>query len=106
MVCRYGSGVKLTALLLFRPILALVLIMALTALTAGVFGYFLAITGKIWLADPLASRVATSHHVRFLTDLWAHLGSYASAFVGGLVMIVMVWRKRRESVQAGSTNVS
>lgn len=31
----------------------------------------------------------------FLVDLWMHNASYFSGFLGGLVVIVMVWRGRR-----------
>jgi hypothetical protein len=78
--------------------------MLMAALTAGVASYELASAGKIWLADPLASRVVTSHHARFRADLWAHLASYGSGLVGGLVLIVWVQRKRRKSVQSGSSH--
>ena len=104
MASRCGNRTKLTARSLLRPILLLLLIMLLAALTAGIVGYELASAGRIWLADPLASEIAKSRHALFLADLWAHLASYGSAFVGGLILIAWVWRKRGKSVQASSTN--
>ncbi|HXT41802.1 MAG TPA: hypothetical protein VN887_17475 [Candidatus Angelobacter sp.] len=104
MASRCGNHTKLTARSLRRPILLLLLIMSLAALTAGIVGYVLALAGKIWLTDPLASEIAKSLHARFLADLWAHLASYGSGFIGGLILIGWVWRKRRKSVQVSFTH--
>jgi hypothetical protein len=93
-VARYGSRPALSARFLIRPILFLLGCMAGTAFTAGLAGYFAASSHAIRLLEPLASRVPPEHHVMFLVDLWAHLASYASGFIGGVVLIIWAWRQR------------
>lgn len=87
---------------LVRPLLALLVCMACTAIVAGTIGFLAAKAGLVVLFDPLASRVPADRHVAFLTDLWAHSASYGSGFLGGLVLIRWVWRARlRASSAAG-----
>ena len=42
--------------------------------------------------------VPPERHVAFLIDLWAHSASYAVGFVGGVILIVLVWRSRQRDV--------
>jgi hypothetical protein len=44
--------------------------------------------------EALASRVPSEKHLLFLADGWAHSASYVVGFVGGIVVIVKVWRSR------------
>lgn len=83
-----------TARSLLRPIGTLLLVMGGIALAAGVAGYMLASHGFVFLVEPMASRVPESRHTAFIADLWAHIGSYAAGFVGGVVLIVRVRRWR------------
>ena len=65
------------------------------ALLAGAAGYVLGRLEALVLVDRLASQVPRARHARFLADGAAHLTSYLVGFVGGLVVIVRVWRSRR-----------
>ncbi len=91
---RAGSRPARDARSLVRPLLGLMGATAVCAVLAGVAGYFLAAAGVVVLLEPLASRVPPDRHVAFLTDLWAHLAAYLAAFVGGVTLIVRVWRSR------------
>jgi hypothetical protein len=79
---------------LVKPIARLLLVMAASALAAGVAGYLLARNGVLLLAEPFAARVPAERHARFLADGAAHLASYGVGFLGGLVVIARVWRSR------------
>lgn len=93
-VSRLGSRPALTAGDLLRPLAILLAVMSAVSLIAGLSGYGLARAGRVWLVEPLASRVpAVKHHV-YLADLWAHLAAYGSGFIGGIVLCVMTWRRR------------
>ncbi len=78
-----------------RPIAMLLLVMAACALLAGVAGFVLGRSGAVYLLEPMASLIPRERHARFLADLWAHSASYLVGFVGGIVVIVRVWRSRR-----------
>jgi hypothetical protein len=79
---------------LLRPIGILFAVTALGTLGAGLLGWALARAGAVYLVGPLASRVPPEKHVPFLADLWAHSASYLVGFIGGVVVIVQVWRSR------------
>lgn len=95
IVAQAGSQPARTLKSLIRPILTLMAIMACSALAAGITGWILASRGDIDLAGPLAEAVPADRHIPFLADLWAHNASYLVGFVGGIVVIVNVWRSRR-----------
>jgi H+/Cl- antiporter ClcA len=98
LAARAGSRPTRSARSLVRPVVLLLMVMALCALIAGIAGWFLAQTGTILLSGPLAQRVPVERHVSFLADAWAHLASYLVGFVGGIVTIVAVWRSRGRAV--------
>ncbi len=95
LAARAGDRPKRDAQSLVRPVLILMGIMAVCALAAGFLGSQLARAGLVILLEPLASRVPADKHVPFLADLWAHAASYLVGAVGGIVVIVRVWRSRR-----------
>lgn len=97
---RAGKLPKRTASQLVRPITILMLSSACFATMAGLVGYIAASNGWIWMVEPWKSRVPSDHHVLFLVDLWAHNASYLAGFIGGLIVMALVWRGRRlESMQ-------
>lgn len=78
-----------------RPLIFQLLItMALTALVAGIIGAVLAATGKLQLPQELAPLIPPAKHAAFMADAWAHLASYASGTLGGLIVIgYALWRR-------------
>lgn len=99
VAARAGSRPKRSARSLVRPLAWLMGISAGCAVIAGILGWFLARSGVVFLLEPVASRLPRDRHVPFLADLFAHSASYLVALVGGLVVIIMVWRSRRPAVE-------
>ena len=96
IAARVGRRPKRSVQSLLRPILTLLLVMGVCALVAGIVGYALARAGAVALLEqPLADLVPQNRHAAFLADLWAHSASYFVGFVGGIVLLVRVWRSRR-----------
>ncbi len=94
IVARSGKLPKRTAASLVRPIVVLMLVSAIGAVLAGLLGWFLATRGVVRLMGPLADNVPADKHVPFLIDGFAHTASYVFGFVGGLVVMALVWRSR------------
>lgn len=46
------------------------------------------------LVGPIARELPPDRHIPFLVDVWAHLASYLVGFVGGVIVIIQVWRSR------------
>jgi hypothetical protein len=70
--------------------------MAANAVLFGIIGYVLAKNGVV-ATDWLTFTDSPSQRYRFVADWWAHSASYGTAFVGGLVICVMTYRRRRAS---------
>lgn len=90
-----GRRPRRSARSLVPPISILLGCMGATALIAGLVGFALATAGRAVLSEPLASSVPADRHAAFIADLWAHSASYLTGFVGGVVLIIRVWRSRR-----------
>jgi hypothetical protein len=94
IAAREGHRPKKNVRALMRPIVRLLLIMALLAAAAWFIGFFLAKCGVVVIPEPLASRVPVDKHLVFLGDAWAHFASYLVGLIGGIAVIVSVWRSR------------
>jgi hypothetical protein len=94
VVARAGKRSKRDAASLVRPIALLMAVSAGGAFVAGLLGWVLASRGIVRLFGPMAEAVPTDRHVAFLIDGFAHTASYAFGFVGGLVVMALVWRSR------------
>jgi hypothetical protein len=101
VIARAGSRPKRSVSSLVRPVAGLLVVMAVCAAAAGVLGWVLACRGAVLLVGRLARELPADRHVPFIADLWAHSASYLVGFVGGIVVLVLVWRSR---VRAASTN--
>ncbi len=95
IAARAGSRPKLKLGDLIRPVLKLLGWMFVVAIVAGLVGFITAKTGLFRLVGPLATRIPADRHVAFLTDGWAHSGSYIAGVVGGIVLWIVTWRRRR-----------
>jgi hypothetical protein len=94
IVARAGSRPKRSVGSLIYPIAVLLSVMTICALAAGVTGWYLARTGTIILIGRIARQLPADRHVPFIADLWAHMASYAVGLLGGIVVMVLVWRSR------------
>lgn len=93
---------------LMKGLFVLLCTMGVIAGFAGILGYVAASLHWVVLLGALAERVPAGRHVVFLTDLWMHLASYASGFIGGIVLCVWIWRQRRREglLNANATPIS
>ena len=94
VMARAGKLPPRSAASLVRPIAILMLVSAVGAILAGIVGWYLASHGIARLAGPLAAKIPADKHVAFLIDGFAHSASYAVGFIGGLVLMTLVWRWR------------
>lgn len=90
---RAGSHPPRSPWSLLRPIALLLLICAACAASMGFFGYWLAESGRVMM-DEVVLLIPREKRSRFMADWWAHTTSYAVGLVGGLVVMVRVWRGR------------
>ncbi len=93
---RAGRRPKLSIRSLYRGITLVFVVTATCALLGGLVGLGLAKAGKVFLLEPLASAVPQAKHPLFLADLWAHLASYLTALVSGMLLAVHTWKRRRK----------
>jgi hypothetical protein len=97
LVARVGARPKRPLGSLVRPVVWLMAVMMFCALAAGVMGWLLARTGAISLFGAIAEKLPPDRHAPFLADLWAHSASYLVGLVGGIVVMVLVWRSRAQA---------
>ena len=96
---KFGSKPGRTVRSLIRPIATLLIALGTSATVFGFLGYLLAESGSVWLVEPLASRVPPEKQSAFIADLWAHSASYAIGGIGGLVVMIRVWRSRAQFIR-------
>jgi len=89
IAARSGPRPKLTIREVARPIIWLLTGMGCSALLFGVLGYFMGSMPPNWFAA-----IPTPAHRRFVADWWAHSASYATGFLGGLLVCVLVYIRR------------
>ena len=93
-VAQFGSRPKRSAGSLVRPVARLLAVMAVCALAAGITGWILALNGAVFLIGQIAHELPADRHIPFLADLWAHSASYLVGLIGGLALMVLVWRSQ------------
>jgi hypothetical protein len=94
IAARAGSRPKLGVAALRAPVGKLLLVMAACAVLSGLTGFVLARRGLIAPPVWVAASLVPSAYARFMADWWAHNASYASGFIGGIVVCLMTYRKR------------
>ena len=98
IVSQAGPRPKRDVSSLVRPVATLLAIMGCGAVIAGAVGGLLGSIGAVFLVGDMAEAVPADRHVAFLVDLWAHSASYLIGLVGGVAMMVKVWRSRGPAV--------
>jgi hypothetical protein len=96
---RSGRRPKLALSQLTSLVLRLLAIMALSAVTLGTLGYFF---GHMPVRESFLARMTPSIRAaipvdserRFVADWWAHIASYASGLLGGLICCIAIYLKR------------
>lgn len=95
---RLGSSRALSAIELTKPIAILLGVMGLGAFLAGLIAFIFGAQGSIQVPAVFASALPSQKQIPFLVDMWAHSASYLFGFLGGIVLIVRIWRKRERSI--------
>ena len=96
-VARLGP-VRRLALADLRPwILRLLVAMAMCALVAGIIGGYLVAAGMAPVPGGWAPHIPAGKQVAFSADAWAHMASYGSGIIGGLVLIAYTFFRRMRS---------
>ena len=95
ITARVGRWKKIEPKDLLKPIFVLLLIMGAVSILSGVIGYLTVSNGIFYLVEPYASRVPVDRHTAFLTAGWMHVGSYLAGFVGGIILIILTYKKRK-----------
>jgi hypothetical protein len=90
---RAGSPPPRSLRSLVRPIAILLLLCAASAAAMGLVGYWLAESGRVKM-DEVALLIPREKRSWFMADWWAHTTSYAVGLLGGVVVMVRVWRGR------------
>jgi hypothetical protein len=93
LAARFGRRPPLRASDLLPSITLLLAFMAACAVLFGITGYVLARKGVL-ATDWLTFTTSPAMRCRFMADWWAHTASYASAFVGGVVLCFVTYRRR------------
>ena len=93
VAARAGSRPPRNWQTLLVPVAILMLIMACCAAIAGTIGWLAADAGLIDFSQFF--RIPPERNAAFAAAAFAHNMSYASGFVGGLVVMWRVWRSRR-----------
>jgi hypothetical protein len=97
---RIGSRHKLSLSDLRGLILRLLAAMAVLAVVAGALGAYLVATGTAPVPGGWALVIPPAKHVAFSAAACAHMASYVSGTLGGLLVIGFVTRRRMRSVVA------
>jgi hypothetical protein len=100
LAARAGSRKKIDAVELVPSILKLLAVMGGLAAVAGLTGYVLATRGMAAPPEWIAVELPPVKHARFVADSWAHQASYATGFVGGIVLSVLTFRERRSQLES------
>jgi hypothetical protein len=93
LAARAGRRPALTASELLPSIAFLLAFMAAIAVLSGITGYLLARKGVLD-TDWLTFSPSPATRYRFMADWWAHTASYGAAFVGGLALCAVTYRRR------------
>ncbi|HET9408019.1 MAG TPA: hypothetical protein VFO39_12340 [Candidatus Sulfotelmatobacter sp.] len=106
IAARAGSRPKLSVHDLFPMIGRLLIVMGGCALVAGVAGFIIGGAPQF-----MVEFLPPDSRQRFVADWWAHMASYGSGFIGGVVLWVVAYRKRpgiaaRQYEQRSEANVS
>ena len=99
VVCRLGSKPKLTIKDVVRPILVLLVVLYIFSMLLGVIGYnagrmetkFLALLCTL----PRYHEIAPERYSPFLFNVLAHTAAYLFGAIGGLVLMLRLWKKRQ-----------
>ncbi len=105
IAARVAGKNKMTARTLLRPISILILSMGVIAFIAAQVALVLIDRGTIYPSSTLMKFIPIEKHATYIAVAWAHMASYLSGFIGGIVVIAVVLFRRFRSPDA-TTNTA
>ncbi len=100
LAARAGSAPTWTARRLVRPIATLLGVMAVCALLAGLLALGFTAHGVEFIVGGIARKLPEDRRIPFLVDAFAHSASYFVGALGGAVLAVRVFMRRRREARA------
>ena len=95
IVCRVGSKPKLSARDIVKPVLFMLAVLYVAAMLLGGIGYIMG-QMELWLIPPYFHTViAPERLAQFQFNGFAHEAAYWLGTIGGIVLMISCWRKRR-----------
>ena len=99
IAARVGRPSKMTLADLRRPIIILMFASGVIAMISGAIGASLVAAGAVAIPVGWSTVISADRWVAFSFDAWAHLASYASGAIGGILIIGITTAKRFGSAQ-------
>jgi hypothetical protein len=101
VVARWGSRPKVAPRELVRPIAQLLGAMGLAAAVVGTMSWILTARGLITPEGAMELGLSRERWVPFTAVERTHSASYLAGFLGGVIVILRVWRNRRQGSTGG-----
>ena len=98
MVAHAGNQGPLDFTRLLGPVRRLLTAMALSAMAAGICGYWLAKHGIVSMPSDFAAAIPRERHLQFMAVSFAHASSYLVGLVGSARLVFRVWTARGRPV--------
>ena len=99
VVCRFGTKPKLMVKDVVRPILILLAFLYVVSMLLGMVGYIAGQTGSVlgllFYTLPCYHLIAPERCAPFLFNLYAHNAAYLLGAIGGVVLMLRLWKKRK-----------
>jgi hypothetical protein len=100
LAARAGRRPPRSATSLVRPVGRLLLVMAGSALVAGLLGWASIHHDVLMLSGDRRVRLEPHRYARYFGVWWAHMASYLVGALGGIALCVRTWKSRRVSIDA------
>jgi len=95
---RVGGLPKLSLAVIRPMIFRLLAVMAVCAAGAGLIGYFLVATGRARVPEGWGEDLPTEKWAAFSADAYAHVTSYLTGAIGGLILVFrVIWGRARQA---------
>lgn len=97
LIANAGARPPVPCAAIIRPMLSVLLLMAISAAAAGLIGHAFADRFYGLVPDGLLSRIPPERHRMFIADAFSHNASYLVGFLGGIVLCIQTHARRKSS---------
>ena len=98
VAARCGRRPPRTARSLVLPLAMHFSLTGVFAVLSGIVGYAYKLVGFVRLLPHLVNQLEFARHPDLIACLWSHRVAYLFQFVGATVLMVVIWRSRREKI--------